>query len=73
MVNSTKYKDWNGWAYCVDRFIEVVKETEEMLIVPDGETIGPAQLVRENAASDRIDSISLINNHVDSDIHWTVY
>jgi hypothetical protein len=29
--------------------------------------------VQDNAASDRIDSVSLVNNHMDLDTHWTVY
>jgi len=45
-----------------------------MQIVPVGAIVGPAHLVRENnSASDRIDSVWLVNNHVDSDTYWTVY
>jgi len=70
----TKYKDPHGWADCVDGFIQVVKQTEMMHVVPVGAIVGPAHLVRENnAASDRIDSIWLVNNHVDWDTYWTVY
>jgi hypothetical protein len=42
-------------------------------IVPVGAGVGPAQLVRENAASGGIDSVKLLNNHVDLDTYWTVY
>jgi len=41
--------------------------------VPVGAIVGPAHLVRENAASDSIDSAWLANNHVDLDTYWTVY
>jgi len=44
-----------------------------MQIVPVGAIVGPAHLVLENkAASDSIDSVWLVNNHVDSDTYWTV-
>jgi len=73
VVIPTKYKDPHGWADCVDRFIRVVKQTDKMHIVPVGAIIEPAHLVRENAASDRINSVWLVNNHVDLDTYWTVY
>jgi hypothetical protein len=70
----TKYKDPYGWADYVDRFIRVVKHTDKMHIVPVRAIVGPAHLVRENnAASDRIDSIWLVNNYVDLDTYWTGY
>jgi len=68
------YRDPHGWADCVDRFIWVVKQTDKMHIVPGGAIVGPANLVRENnAASDRINSVWLVNNAVDFDTYWTVY
>ena len=73
MVIRTKSKDSHGWADCVDGFIQVIKQTDKMHIVPVGGIFGPAHLVRENAASDRIDSIWLVNCHVDLDTYWTVY
>jgi hypothetical protein len=74
VVISTKYKDLHGWADCIDVFIWVVKQTDKMHIVPVGALIGPAHLVRQNyAASDRIDSIWLVNTHVDLNTYWTVY
>jgi len=73
VVIPTKCKDPHGWADCVDRFIWVVKQTDQMNIVPVGAIVGPAHLLRENAASDRIDSIWLVINHVDVDTSWTVY
>ena len=73
MVIPTKYKNPHGQADCVDRFIRVVKQTNQMHIVPFGAIVGLAHLVRENAASDRIDSVWLVNNHVDLDTYWTVY
>ena len=44
-----------------------------MHIVPVGAIVGLAHLVRQNAASVWIDSIWLVNNHVDLDTYWTVY
>jgi len=67
------YKDPHCWAGCVDGFVWVVKQTDQMHIVPVKEIVGLAHLVRENAASDRIDSIWLVNDHVDLDTDWTVY
>jgi len=51
----------------------VVKHMNRMHIVPIGAIVGPAHLVRTNAGVDRLDSIWLVNNHVDFDTHWTVY
>jgi len=73
VVIPTKYKDPHGWADCVDGFMQVVKQIDMMHIVPVGAIVGPAHLVRENAASDRIDSVWLVNNHVDLNTYWTVY
>jgi hypothetical protein len=73
VVFPTKYKDPHGWADCVDGFIRVVKQTDKMCIAPVGALVGMAYLGRESAASDRINSIWLVNNHVDLDSYWTVY
>jgi hypothetical protein len=73
VVILTKYKDLHGWADCVDGFIRVVKQTNTMHIVPVGEIVRPAHLVREHATSSGIDCIWLVNNHVDLDTYWTVY
>jgi len=74
VVIPTKYKDPHGWADCVDRFIRIVKQTDKMHIVPVGAIVEPAHLMHENnTASDRIDSIWLVNHHVDLDTYWTVY
>jgi hypothetical protein len=64
-VIPTKYKDSHGWADCIDGFIWVVKQTDMMHIVLVGAIVGTAHLMRENVASDRIDSVWLVNNHVD--------
>jgi hypothetical protein len=73
-VIPTKYNDLDGWADCDDGFIRVVKQTDKMHIVPVRAIVGPAHLVRENnTVSDRIDSVWLVNNHVDLDTYWTVY
>jgi hypothetical protein len=73
VVIPIQYKDLHGWADCVDRFIWVVKQTDKMHLVPVGAIVEPAHLVQENAASVTINSIWLVNNHVDLDIYWTVY
>jgi len=73
VVIPTKYNDPHGWADCVDRLIRVVKQTDMMHIVPVGAIVGPAHLVWENAASDKIDSVWIVNNHMDLDTYWTVY
>jgi len=71
VVIPTMYKHPHGWADCVDGFIRVVKQTDLMHIVPVGAIVKLADLVRENAASDRIDIVWLVNNHVDLDTYWT--
>ena len=68
----TKYKDLHGWANCIDRFIWIVKQTDKIHIVHGGASIGLAQLVRDNVESERIDSVQLVNNHVDIDTYRTV-
>ena len=66
-------KDLHGWADCVDGFISVVKQTDMVHMVPVGAIVGPAHLVRDNAASDRINNLRVVNNHVGLDTYWTVY
>jgi hypothetical protein len=61
----TLYKDPHGWADCIDWFIQVVKKTDTMHIVSFSATVGLPNLAWENAASDWINSIWLINNNVD--------
>jgi len=73
VVIPTKYKDLHGWADCVDGFIQVVKQTNQIHTVPIAAVVGPAHLVRENASLGSIDSVWLVNNHVDLDTYWTVY
>jgi len=73
VVIPTKYKDLHAWADCVDGFIRVVKKTNKMHIVPVEAIVGPAHLVQTNAASGGMDSVCLLNNHVDLDTYWTVY
>jgi len=70
---STNYKDPHGWAYCLDRFIWIVKPTNTMHIFLVRAIVWLVHMVWENAASDRIDSIWLVNNHVDLYTYWTVY
>jgi len=73
VVIPTKFKDLHVWVDCVDGFIWVVKQTNKMHIVPVGAIVGPADLLRENAASGGINSVWLVNNHIDLDTYWTVY
>jgi hypothetical protein len=74
MVIPTNSKDPHGSADCINRFIQVVKHTDMMHIVPVRAIVGPAHLVQENnAASDGIDCVWLVKNHVDFDTSWTVY
>jgi hypothetical protein len=73
VVIRTKYKDPHRWAECVDRFIQVVKQTNKMRILPIGAIVGLADLMQENAALSGIDSVWLVNHLVDLDTHWTVY
>jgi hypothetical protein len=74
VVVATRYNDPHGWADCVDGFIQVVKETDKMHIVPVGAIVGPAHSVRQNyALSGRINSVWLVNNHLGLDTHRTVY
>jgi len=73
VVILTKYNDLQGWADCVDGFIQVVKSTNKMQNVPVGVILAPAHLVRENAALGGIDSIWLVNHDVNLDTNWTVY
>jgi len=73
VVIPTKFNDLHGWADCVDGFIRVVKRMKKMRIVPIGAIVGPAHLVRENAASGGMDSVWLENNLVDLDTYWTEY
>jgi hypothetical protein len=67
------YQDLDGWAVYVDGFIRVVKQTNKLHIVPVGAIVGPAHLVRENAALGGMDSVWFVNSHVDLDTYWTVY
>ena len=73
VVIPTKFKDLYGWADCVDMSIFVDKQIDKMHTVPVGAIVGPAHDVWEDAASDRIDSIWLVNNHEDLDTYWYVY
>jgi hypothetical protein len=73
VVIPTKYKDLHGWADCVDGFIRFVKHTNKMHIVRVGAIVGPAHLVRENAALGGLDSVWLVNNHIGLDTCRTVY
>jgi len=74
VVIPTDYQDPHGWADCVDGFIWVVKLTDKIHVVPVRAIVGPAHLVWENnAASDWIDCVWLVNNHEGLDTYWTVY
>jgi len=53
--------------------LQVVKLTNTLQLVPLGAIVEPTHSVSENAASGRIDSAWLVNNHVNLDTYWTVY
>jgi len=67
------YKYLHGWTGCIDGFIRVVKQTDMMQSLPVGAIIEQEHLVQENAASDSIDSVWLVTNHVDLYTQRTVY
>jgi hypothetical protein len=69
VVIPTKYNYLHDWADCVDGFIRIVKQTNKMHIAPVGAIVGPAHLVWENAALGGMDSVCLVNNHVDLDTY----
>ena len=73
VVIPTMLKNLHGWADCVDGFIWVVKQMNKMHILPIRAVVGPAHLGRDNAASGGINSVWVVNNHVDLDTYWTVY
>jgi len=68
----TKYKGPHGWVDCVAMFIQVVKLRNKIQIVPVGAVVGPAHFGGENAAWDSIDSVLLVQKHVDLDTNWTL-
>jgi len=72
VVIPTMYKDLHGWADCVDGFIQVVKQTNKMHIVPVGGIVGQVHLVYKKAASCGINSIWLVTNQVDLNSYWPV-
>jgi hypothetical protein len=65
VVIPTKYKDFNCCADCVHGFIRIVKQINSTHIVSSGAVFVPAHLVGENAASGGIDSVWLVNDHVE--------
>jgi hypothetical protein len=71
--NTNRYNDLHGWADCVDRFIWVVKQTNQMLIVHGEAIVGLAYLVRQNVASGGIHCVWCVNHHIDLDTYWTEY
>jgi len=73
VVIQAKFKDHHGSADCVDWVIRVVKQMYKLHIVLVGSIVGPTHLVRENEASDGIDSEWLLHNDVDLNTYWTVY
>ena len=73
VVVATKYNDLHGWVDCVDGLIQVVKQIDMMHIIPVWAIVGPAHLARENATSDRIASIWLVNYHENLNTSCTVY
>jgi len=64
MVIPTKYNDSHGWADFVDRLIWVVKQTNQIHIVPIGAAVEPADVKWKNAALCYIDNVWLVYNRV---------
>jgi hypothetical protein len=64
-VIPTKYKEVDSWAKCIVRFIQIVKQMTKMNAVPVRAIIGLVHLLRDNAASSSINSVWLLNIHVD--------
>jgi len=73
VVIPTNFNDLNVWADCVHGFIRILKQTDTMHIVSVVAIGGLAHWGRENAASDKIDRVWRVNNHMYSDTYWTVY
>jgi hypothetical protein len=73
VVIPTKYNDLHALADCVDPFIRVAKQTNQMHTVPVEAIVELAHLVQGNSASGSINSVWLLNDHVDLDTYWTVY
>jgi len=73
VVTPTNYKGLDGWPDCIDRIIRFVNETDMIHNVPVRATVRPAHLVQAKAASDRINSLWLVNSHVRIDTYWTVH
>jgi len=67
VLHPTKYQNFNGWAYCVDGCIWVVTQTHKMHFVPLDE------LLNRHIRCGPINSIWLVNNHVELNTYWTVY
>jgi len=65
------YKDSLSWADCVDGLIQIVKQTNRMQTLPIEAIAGKTHLVGHNAASNRIDTVWLVSNHVDLDTNRT--
>jgi hypothetical protein len=73
VVIPTNYNDLHVSADCVDGFTWVVIQANKMDIVPAGGIVGPAHLLRENAASGGMGSVWLVNIRLDLNTYWTVY
>jgi len=72
VVIPTKYKHRRGWADCVVRLLQILKQTKEIHIVCFGAMVALVHCVWENATSAIINSVWLVNNHVYFNSYWTV-
>lgn len=61
------------YTYCIDWFVWIIQQTDKLHIVPVGAIVGLLHLVWENTASDIIDRIGLVNNHIDLNTYSRVY
>jgi len=64
LVIQIKYEDLAHYLNSFDEFIQVVKQTDTLHIVPVGEFVIVAHWVRENAVLHRMDSVRFVNKQM---------
>ena len=69
----TQNTDPQCYADSIDKFISVVKLYNTVDILPVNAMVGLAKLVWENAVSDWINSVWLVNDQVKLDTYQTLY
>jgi hypothetical protein len=63
------FNNIQDWADCLEGLIQVIKQKNMMHIVLVAGIFAPAHWLRENAALDDTDSVSLLNPHCDLDTY----